>query len=95
MMKEFNRYNLAKPYSMYKTVFNTICSHIDSLNTAKENRENRVTIEYFAVRLKDYTYVFEGYTDCLFDLHIINEVEYNSFYEFVKAIRIECNYIIW
>lgn len=95
MLKEFNSYNLAKPYSVYKTVFKTICSHIDGLNTAKENRESRVTIEFYANKLKEYSFVFEGYTDCLFDLHIISDKDYMSFYEFVKAIRIECNYIIW
>ncbi len=95
MMKEFNSYNLAKPYSMYKTVFKTICSHIDSLNTARENKEGQVNIEFYATNLKNYTFVFQGYTDCLFDLRLISESEYNSFYEFAKAIRIECNNIIW
>ena len=91
MMKEFNSYNLAKPYSMYRSVYRTICAHINALNSALELNAKAYAIEHFALKLYNYTFIFEGYTDCLYDLRIINDIEYNSFYEFAKAIRLECN----
>lgn len=95
MSKEFNFSNSSEVYSMYKTVFKTIYAHIYCLSTAMERNENRTTIEYYASHLYNCTYVFEGYIDCLFDLNFINDREYNSFYEFVMTIRIECNYIMY
>ncbi len=43
-----------------------------------------------ADKLFNYTFEFDGYIECLYDLRFVNDVEYNIFYEFTKAIREEC-----
>lgn len=89
MMKEFNSYNLAKPYSMYKTIYRTLYSHVACLNYDIEyNSPYYITMS--ATRLYNYTFSFEGYIECLYDLRLVNDIEFNNFYEFTKAIREEC-----
>ncbi len=87
MFGEFN-YNQAI-YYRYKTIYKTICSHIAGLNYCIEY-SSPFYITQSAIRLYNYTFVFEGYIECLYDLRFIRDYQYNSFYEFTKAIREEC-----
>lgn len=77
-------------YTNYKTLYRTICSHIDALNYYIEMDNSPFYIYTSANRLLTQTFMFDGYIDCLFDLRVISEVEYNAFYEFTKIIREEC-----
>ena len=91
MLIRFNSITNPEVYTMYRTVYCTICAHINTLNSALELNAKAYAIVLLALKLYNYTFIFEGYTDCLYDLRIINDIEYNSFYEFCKAIRLECN----
>lgn len=77
-------------YASYKGVYRILCEHILGLEDALECNARKHILERYARKLYNYSYVFEGYTDCLYDLRIINEADYYSFYDFVKAIRVEC-----
>ncbi len=74
---------------MYKTIYRNICSHIAGLNYNIEYN-SPFYITQSAIRLYNYTFVFEGYIECLYDLHFVDEVDYNRYYEFTKSIREEC-----
>lgn len=94
MLIRFNSITKPEVYSMYRTVYHTICAHIDGLNFAIEHNERQYNVAHYADKLFKYTFVFEGYIDCLFDLRIINDMEYLSFNEFVKSTRYEANFYI-
>lgn len=76
-------------YTNYKTIYRTICSHIEGLNYEIEYSSPFYIVQS-AIRLYNYTFVFEGYIECLYDLYIVNDVDYNNYYKFTKAIRDEC-----
>ena len=75
-------------YANYKTIYRTICSHISALNYEIEYSSPFYIVQS-ANRLFTQTFMFDGYIECLYDLRVISDVEYNSFYEFTKAIREE------
>ena len=84
--------NNKKIYYMYKTTYRTICFYIERLNFDIEYN----TPFYFsrsALMLYNYTFEFDGYIECLYDLRFVSDAEYNMFYEFTKAIREECTEI--
>lgn len=88
MMKEFSRYNLSKPYICYKTTYKVVLNHIYVLDCDIENESCHIS--FSARDLINCVHNFEGYIDCLFDLHIISEKDYDSFYYFCKSIKDEC-----
>lgn len=93
MMKEFNRYNLSKPYSYYQCRYNMLITQINVLSYSIE-KDSKYYISIDAKRVIEETFQLDGYIECLFDLGIISESDYDKFYDFTKEIRYNSNEIL-
>ena len=58
MMKEFNRYNLSKPYICYKTTYKVVLNHIYVLDCDLEKESSHIS--FSARDLINCIYNFEG-----------------------------------
>ncbi len=90
MMKEFNRYNLAKPYNLYKARYNILLVQIEILQFSIDEKHNYY-LKQDIERTISETKQLDGYTECLFDLGIISENDFDKFWDFTQLIRLECN----
>lgn len=93
-MKEFNCYNLAKPYINYKYRYELLIGAIKILDYSVEH-DFRSFIKFDAKRVVDETFQFDGYVDCLFDLNIISESDAEKFWNFTEQIRHDAKEIIF
>lgn len=92
-MKKFNRNNYRVLYSNYQVYFKMLCAQINALAwSVEEDRKTFIRIN--ATRLIQLSCQFDGYIECLLDLGIVSECDYNRFFDFTKQIRYDSNEIL-
>lgn len=92
-MKKFNREDNRHFYSNYQVYFKMLCAQVNVLAWAvKEDRKTFIRIN--AERLIQLSCQFDGYIECLFDLGIVSESDYDRFFDFTKQIRYDSKEIL-
>lgn len=95
MMKEFNCYNLSNPYTYYKYRYEMLITKIKVLAfSVGHGFKSNIGVD--AKRVIDETFQFDGYVECLFDLDIISESDFEKFWLFTKQIRYDsCEILLY
>lgn len=81
-------------YSYYRYRYNILLTKIRVLRYSIKNSYSKNYIREDARSLINETFQFDGYIECLFDLYVISECDYDKFFDFTKQIRYEANEII-
>ena len=92
-MKKFNRDYNRTVYSNYQVYFKMIIARINVLAWSVEE-DRKIYIRENAEQLIKLSCQFDGYIECLFDLNIVSESEYDKFFDFTKQIRYDANEIL-
>ena len=94
MRKPFDLENNGIIYNNYKARYNMIIVQVIVLFDSIEGN-SKYYIKQDANRVIYESYQFDGYVECLFDLGVISESEYDKFFDFTKQIRYDAYEIIY
>lgn len=81
-------------YSYYRYRYNILLTKIRVLRYSIKNSYSKNYIRDDVRSLINETFQFDGYIECLFDLNVISECDYDKFFDFTKQIRYEANEMI-
>lgn len=81
-------------YGYYRYRYNILLTKIRVLRYSIKNNYSKNYVRDDVRSLINETFQFDGYIECLFDLNVISERDYDKFFDFTKQIRYEANEMI-